>query len=556
MGKFIFKTSSILFSIILGVACLSNAAQPSWSKTDNKNGAPSDVAYDSFGYAYFISSAQPSPTSSMDIRIEKYSRNGHLLVTAYYDYHGLSDYPSKIKIDANNNIYIIGTGKSNVGPGQHDDALILKYNINLTLQWAANQNSVGNGNDYAVDFDIDKYNTIYVLCSFETPGLNSTKDIGIFAINTDGTNQHANYFSGDSVGTNQIAKRIMVGINGGTVYVCGANQSTTYGMDGLLYILTNYLSVYSRVDFHNTNTNSYDCFNDMAMDTNGNVVVWGESQTYLGPGNYLTRPLMVKYDFQLNYLWNNSLANTSSESAVKLFIDGTQSPIGITSAGRFVKFNTVNGTIAKNKPVVGKTVRIIDAEINDLGQVYMCGYEPHSNIYAGDSTSAYMAKRSNSGGFTWESNWMAPQFTTEESNLYVALTISGNKIFTIGAHNFNGAYELLMQGFKPSGLLRDVNDDALDSESEDNVAIEKTATDLITSDFKFDLYPNPAANFIDVKKNFNFDKGFITDVNGKVVVNFTSTDIQRIDITMLNKGIYSLTLVTGSNMVTKKFIKQ
>lgn len=552
MKNLLVKLTKITCSLLLATCSLSNAAQPTWTKSDSKNGAPADVAYDSLGNAYFVSSAQQSSTSSMDIRVIKYSKTGVLLGTVYYDYHGLTDVPVKVKVDASNNVYVIGTGKSNVGPALHDDALLIKYNSSLVFQWATYQNSNGNGEDAAVDIDIDKYGVIYVLCSFESSVVGVTDyDIGIFAINSNGTNQHNNYFNDNTTGTNQIAKRIIVNINGVTVYVCGANQTAANGYDGLLLRINGSLAVDMRKDFRYANDTLYECFKDVTVDNNANLLMWGEYHT----ATNLVRPFVVKYDFQCTYIWNSLFTgNTTAEYPVRLFVDNTQSPIGITSAGRFLKYNTANGSIVKNKPTVGKIIEIKNAAINNLGQVYTCGVEAYPNGNGGFNTSAYMAKRSNTGLFGWESNWITGSAAVE-GNSYVALSVFSNRIFAIGANNYSGGYKLLMHCFKPSGLLRLMSDDS-ESDNETIAATDKISSDANDKKISIALYPNPATNFISVKTNSSFEQCYIADVTGKIVKNISSDETNYIDLSELKSGIYFIKVVALNETITKKFIKQ
>lgn len=554
MKKFILKSSAIIFAIIFGITYLSNAAQPTWTKIDTKNGAPADVAYDSLGNAYFVSSAQQSPTSSMDIRIIKYSKTGVLLGTVYYDYKGLTDVPVKVIIEGAS-IYVIGTGKSNLGPALHDDALLVKYNLSLVFQWATNENSNFNGEDAAVDIAIDKYGTIYVLCSFESSAVGVTDyDIGMFAINSDGTNKHANYWNNNTTGTNQIAKRIILNINRVTVYICGANQTAANGYDGLLLRINGSLGVDLRKDFHFANDTLYECFKDMAVDTNANLLMWGEYHT----ATNLVRPFVVKYDFQGNYIWNSLFTGiNTSEYPVKIFVDNSQSPIGITSAGRFLKYNTANGFITNNKPTVGKIIEIRNASINSKGQVYTCGVEAYLNGNGGFNTAAYMAKRSNSGTFGWESNWITGSAAVE-GNSYVALAVFSNRIYAIGANNYAGGFKHLMHCFKPTGALRVAEDEdaqemnSLDSE---NQKIEAAA------EFSFKVYPNPTSNYVNVNYDGMNPSEFtirLFDETGKIIREINPDNNEtKVDLSNMSEGKYFITAVgkEGKQLETFKIIK-
>jgi len=80
---------------------------------------------------------------------------------------------------------------------------------------------------------------------------------------------------------------------------------------------------------------------------------------------------------------------------------------------------------------------------------------------------------------------------------------------------------------------------------------------------QFNIFPNPAANFIQFEFNeiqFN-DKMSVElfDLNGKFNSNYTyeiQSNTVLIDVQNLEKGIYVVRLSNGSNRIASKFVKQ
>jgi hypothetical protein len=70
------------------------------------------------------------------------------------------------------------------------------------------------------------------------------------------------------------------------------------------------------------------------------------------------------------------------------------------------------------------------------------------------------------------------------------------------------------------------------------------------------IYPNPA----DDKLNFNikeYNDITITDISGKTIMNLNSLSPQNnsVDISILSKGIYFVTIKSDKQLITRKLIK-
>jgi hypothetical protein len=71
------------------------------------------------------------------------------------------------------------------------------------------------------------------------------------------------------------------------------------------------------------------------------------------------------------------------------------------------------------------------------------------------------------------------------------------------------------------------------------------------------IYPNPTSSVLNISNTNNFEiKNIsVTDINGRVVKNQTSS-LTRINVSDLNAGVYFVTIEAAEGKTTKKFIKQ
>ncbi len=97
----------------------------------------------------------------------------------------------------------------------------------------------------------------------------------------------------------------------------------------------------------------------------------------------------------------------------------------------------------------------------------------------------------------------------------------------------------------------------------DNLVISAVNTiPLSTQDFisdKFNLYPNPAKNIVNITNTENIEVERITvfDVNGKLIYTkmYTNESTIQLDVSTLAAGTYLLHIDTTEGMVIKKLVK-
>jgi beta-glucanase (GH16 family) len=66
-------------------------------------------------------------------------------------------------------------------------------------------------------------------------------------------------------------------------------------------------------------------------------------------------------------------------------------------------------------------------------------------------------------------------------------------------------------------------------------------------------FPNPTSDYVTITSNQSIEKVEIHDLLGNMVLN-TSTNINKVDVTNLSKGIYLVTAYSGSKKSTKKIV--
>jgi len=98
----------------------------------------------------------------------------------------------------------------------------------------------------------------------------------------------------------------------------------------------------------------------------------------------------------------------------------------------------------------------------------------------------------------------------------------------------------------------------------ESIAIDyRTPTSIETGVIKtntLSIFPNPANDFLKIRFQGTASslEITITDITGNIILREPikeSTEIHAIDVSMLSPGIYFLTLKTGSDILTRKFIK-
>jgi len=385
---------------------------------------PESIAVDTLGNVYVTgwSYSTYSPNNSNYTTI-KYDQNGNELWVATYNGPGNSiDCANDIAVDSLGNVYV--TGKSKNSKGDYDYATI-KYDTKGNELWVARSNPPGTGDNHARAIAIDTSGNIYVT------GYNGN---GYATIKYDLYGNRiwiAIYDEG-------MASDIAVD-SSGNVYVTGSCYGGVIKSD---FATVAYNSAGNElwVARYNGPGNSWDSAYDITLDSSRNVYVTGSSYGNGTSADYAT----VKYDSSGNELWvarYNGLANEADypqdiaiDSSGNVYVFGRSrgcwteddyATVAYDHEGNELWVARYNGP--GNSSESGHALAINDL----LGIIYVTG-QSHGDGTDGDyATVAYDV----SGNELWVARYNGPG-NKYDSSYDVAVDSSGN-IFITGYSRAN-----------------------------------------------------------------------------------------------------------------------
>jgi uncharacterized surface protein with fasciclin (FAS1) repeats len=89
----------------------------------------------------------------------------------------------------------------------------------------------------------------------------------------------------------------------------------------------------------------------------------------------------------------------------------------------------------------------------------------------------------------------------------------------------------------------------------DAVLIPATTNISELNDITFDIYPNPASDYIRINSNVGIESLVIRDIAGRVVTQMNNvSSSERIDLNGFKTGMYLVTMKNGNSVSTKKLI--
>lgn len=169
MGKNQIKQLSVLCIFVLST--LQSYAGLEWtygalSSPDNKIRNAKAIAYAANGNI-FVTGLEELSSASKLIVTKKFSATGSLLASVTNSYAvavgtTVNDNATDIKLDANNNVYVLGKQYATSSRGY--DVVLIKYNSSLTQQWKKliyNTNQPNNFNDKPCKILLDANNDVY-----------------------------------------------------------------------------------------------------------------------------------------------------------------------------------------------------------------------------------------------------------------------------------------------------------------------------------------------------------------------------------------------------------
>ena len=341
----------------------------------NGNESGGAITVDNDGNVYVVTSSEGG-ASDYDVVIIKYNASG---VQQWADRLNGSanqlDNGSSIAVDNSGNAYITGYMTRT---GSQKDVFAAKYNSAGTQQWIQYYNTF---NDLGKEIKLDNSGNVFILCEFQVSANNT--DFAIVKYNSSGVFQFASGYNGPANG-DDFPGSITID-SAGNVYTCGRCTSLSTGMDGVVIKYDNAGTQLWVKQYSASNTVLFDQFNDVTVDTSGNVYVCGSSEVFAGNPDYL----IVKYNNSGVEQWSNRYNVLQNDNALFVSLDAWQN-VYITGNifGLFTSFDILtikyssDGTSLWQQiytPTPNNLDDVKGLAIDNNGSVYLAGKVQNNN---------------------------------------------------------------------------------------------------------------------------------------------------------------------------------
>lgn len=256
-------------------------------------------------------------------------------------------------------------------------AATISVSAQYSQQWHTELNGTGDFNDQINSIAIDSQGNSYL--AGYTVNVGTDRDYLVAKVNSAGTLVWSKEFSAPGNGPDE-AKKVLIHPNG-NIIVTGYGNNKAVGNDFWTIALnpngdTLWTSLHNSVA-----TNLYDEANDMAIDSNGNIFIAGDSDN--DPTMITNHDFMlVKYNASGNFIWEKKINGPANgeDRCAGVAIDSNN---GIYLTGRSfnggdddfltVKFDNA-GTLIWSSPIDnGGTDRAVDIEVGANNNIYITG---------------------------------------------------------------------------------------------------------------------------------------------------------------------------------------
>jgi len=296
------------------------------------------------------------------------------------------DTPYAMVIDSLDNVYVTGVSRKGEGPG---DYVTIKYEPNGNEIWVATYNGPDNGTDGATAIAIDSSNYVYVtggsdgsgtMLDYTTIKYGPDSNEPIWIARYDGPDNRQDYAQAIAIDNND------------NIYVTGHSKDSGTGYD---YVTIKYApdsNVPLWVARYNSPSNNYDFATAIAIDSNDNIYVTGESED---SSSFHLDYATIKYAPDSNVpLWvarYNSPSNNSDwayaiaiDSNDNVYVTGTSEGSGMGHP--FYDYVTIKYPPESNVPL---WVARYDGPDNYDDRAYAIAIDSNNNIYVtGNSTNS------------------------------------------------------------------------------------------------------------------------------------------------------------------------
>lgn len=428
----------IIFFLVLLSANVFSQIAPEWAYTypGTSNGI-NKILKDNTGNFLFLSrtNLDTNNVSGGFILLGKVNSSGILLWKRIYSKPGIDsgDHPVSMVLDNQNNILILNHSH---GYTTGIDMSILKYDQNGNLLWDYFYTTPGgiNSHDQPNALTVDAQGNC-ILTGFTTSGF-YIDSITTIKLSSAGSLQWVKKFAQYSIRLN--SGECIISDNQNNVYVGGAINDTSNGFLNAVLIKYNSSGVLQWTRSYNGISNNTDCFLDLKMDSQGNIVASGAADDIY---NYDSASvLLTKYTSGGNLIWSQVFHTIApfGEIGKKILMDNSDNiyimgqthiyPYSYYSNTFILKYNSF-GNLLWNKlhgNYYSTTSFPYDISFDNSQNILISGFE---NRY-GRTNLMLLKYDKNDGTLLW--NYLY-NHTGSSNDIALFSTYTGNNFFVAGS---------------------------------------------------------------------------------------------------------------------------
>ncbi len=308
------------------------------------NGNMGNMVIDNSGNVY-VTGANQGDTSASDIVTIKYNTSGVQQWAVRYD-SGNDDFLPFVRVSSTGNVYVTGTSINDT-TGQN--YVTIKYNSSGVQQWAKTYNGTAGGDDSPSGIAVDLSDNVYVTGTVNMSSFNT--DIATIKYNSSGTQQWVSIYNDSS--DNAVS---VVVDNSGNVYVAGTtnyyNSFTTscvtvkYNSSGV----QQWAKIFTAVQF----SSNYPI--KILTDTPGNIYVALDSYDN-ATGTDIS---VLKYNPSGVQQWiaKYNYSGTSNDGTSDMVLDASGNILMSGNTFSFVNFNTYMTTVKFSQTASGLSLQL------------------------------------------------------------------------------------------------------------------------------------------------------------------------------------------------------
>ncbi|TND10149.1 MAG: NHL repeat containing protein [Bacteroidetes bacterium] len=327
-------TGSLLWSVL-------------YNGTGNKNDIAAAIALDNTGNVYITGASVGTGNAlNSDFVTIKYNGAGMQQWVKRYNFANLPDIPFGLAVDNAGNSYVAGSSASSFF---NSDITVIKYNTAGTQVGAYRHAISGNGYDKATAITLDNAGNVFV--SGGTAQNTTAGNALVLKLNTALTLQWVQQYNGENL--EDCANALALNANGDVIFT-GYTKKTNGGKD---FTTAKYSAAGIQQWVKREAAPSPTDFGEahkLTVDNSGNVYVTGEMTNAAGNKDYLT----IKYDSSGTKAWENFFnapTNASDKSFDVSIRNSTMYVTGKSSTGNADQYATIKYSFLETALVVDTT---------------------------------------------------------------------------------------------------------------------------------------------------------------------------------------------------------